>query len=63
MPTQNTGTIGGFQDFHLPDLPFNFLSLYLFKEFALLNISKEKVDADSPCVSPCSCNLTSKRRR
>jgi hypothetical protein len=26
----------------------------------LFNISKRKVDADSPFISPCSCNLTFK---
>jgi hypothetical protein len=61
-PTQNTGIIGDIWDFLLPDMPFIF-SFYLFKEpLQLLNVPKGKSDADSPSISPYSCNLTSKRK-
>jgi hypothetical protein len=62
-PTKNTiGTIGESQDFHLLDIPSNFLRLYHSKSLQLLNISKEDADADSPFMSSYSYNLSSKGR-
>jgi hypothetical protein len=40
-----------------------FVSLSFVKSLQLLNVSMEKEDEDRSCISPYSCNLTSKRLR